>query len=101
VQFELKGEIDPKNIGQLVSRARQGDLAGALAATGIKASGSVDTYEEHGFDHELDVGVASLHGQNTVRDVDRGYAISLGPTEDGKHLQLDTDDHGRKKKYVA
>jgi hypothetical protein len=54
----------------------------------VKLGGSFNTYRDKGFDHELDVGVASLGGRNFVRDFDDDpFAREIRPSDDGRRLE--------------
>jgi hypothetical protein len=94
LKVEFKADnIDPSKLDAVIDRAAQGDITGALAATEVNVSGSVNTYEDKGFDHELDVKVASLGGKNYVRDVDdRGYSFNINADGNGIAIAGGTPD---------
>jgi hypothetical protein len=97
LKLELKADnIDPSKLGAVLDHASRGDITGALAATEVKVSGTVNTYEDKGFDHELDVKVASLGGKNYVRDVDdRGYGFDIEADGKGIAVAARTPDQER------
>ncbi len=54
----------------------------------MTVSGSVNTFEETGFDHEIDLGVASAGAENTIHDVDNEHGIIIEPDPTGTELDI-------------
>jgi hypothetical protein len=89
-QLEVAAKnFDPSNLNTVLQRARSGDFEGALAATGTELSTQFNTYRDRGFDHDLDVKVASIGGKNYVRDVDNELGFKIGPDSDGTGLEIE------------
>ncbi|HET7865249.1 MAG TPA: hypothetical protein VFL86_12665, partial [Burkholderiaceae bacterium] len=92
----VQGSIKVENLridqlGTFVERASQGDLEGAFAATGLKATASFNTYEDESrgwLDHGLDARVLELEGTNYIRRVDDGHHLAVQSSTDGQQLEM-------------
>ncbi|MBL8957928.1 MAG: hypothetical protein JNK82_44545 [Myxococcaceae bacterium] len=87
-------DLQSSEVLVFAGRAQQGDLEGAIAATGGDVTASWRTYsdDERGWlNGGLDVAVATVSGDNVVRRYDEPHDAQVRPNEAGDGLVFDWD----------
>jgi hypothetical protein len=83
--------IDQEGVRDFFDELGQGDLEGAIAGSGATITGSFNTFEDTGFDRELDASVFVVGAENTIREVDDRREVVIRPDPTGNELELSVE----------
>jgi hypothetical protein len=81
-------KVDPTNIGEVVSDLTDGDIEGAIAATGATSTATISQFSDTSAGLTGDIGVAKLDFRTNYHAVNWEHQKTIKPTDDGQNLEI-------------